>query len=130
MKKLMIVLLFTVLSSTTVLSQSKNYGPLYSDGMYCMMSGWIDSKGDNKKSILLMNGVYEFQKGYEGSWNEEDFKGKVNESQIKEYGVWNQVMEGKIKENEINEGKEYFMGKLSKLKYRNKKKILRNWERG
>ena len=110
MKKLMIVLLFTVLSSTTVLSQSKNYGPLYSDGMYCMMSGWIDSKGDNKKSILLMNGVYEFQKGYEG--------------------VWNQVMEGKIKENEINEGKEYFMGKLSKLKYRNKKKILRNWERG
>ena len=71
MKKLMIVLLFTVLGSSTVFSQwSNKYGPLYSDVMYCMMSGWIGLEGNNKESFFLMRGLYKFQRGYEGGWSD------------------------------------------------------------
>ncbi len=71
MKKLMIVLLFTVLGSSTVFSQwSNKYGPLYSDVMYCMMSGWIGLEGNNKESFFLMHGLYKFQRGYEGGWSD------------------------------------------------------------
>jgi len=82
MKKLIIVLLFTVFGSSTVLSQSKNYGPLYGDVMYCMTSAWVNSKG--KELILYMNGVYEFQKAYIGGWEEGIKKKEKLKKEIKE----------------------------------------------